>query len=102
MFRYVRQSQDGSPRASDGMKADDETKFNERLANSTRTSESEWTRVSGRNVQPSCRIAKHTRDARFYRDDALRTHLIPYTSARVYIKRRSREEEENYSSVSLF
>lgn len=77
------------------MKADDETKFDERLANPTNASEPEWTRASGRNVQPSCRIAKRIRDARSYRDEALRTHLIPRT-------RRSREEEESYSSVGLF
>lgn len=57
------------------MKANDETKFDEK--NVSRKL-GERARASGRrNVQPSCRIAKRTRDARSYRDDALLTHLIP-------------------------
>lgn len=46
-------------------------------------------RASGRNVQSSYRIEKRVPDSRSYRDDALRTHLIP---------RRSCEKEELFIS----
>lgn len=46
-------------------------------------------RASGRNVQSLYRIEKRVPDSRSYRDDALRTHLIP---------RRSYEKEELFIS----